>query len=97
MTSNRAKAPFHFESARALVVAGVVLVLAVLAAATAQSVRHEYQAEVAQILSASDRTALKLAARTTEVFDRVNQATLSSSTLPRTGRCPRWRRCAGPG
>ena len=71
-----------------LVQAGVLLVLGVLGFATVSTLRHEYRNEVAEIMSASDRTAHKLAARTTEVFDRVNQATLLVRYLKDKGALP---------
>ncbi len=59
--------------------AGVLLVgaalLLVLAFAVDLVLRNEYHREVDDVLNDSERTARKLAFRTTEVFDRVNQST----------------------
>ena len=64
------------RNAQSLVYASVLLMLGLLAFEVVRTLQHEYRSEVAVILSASDRTVQKLGARTTEVFDRVNQATL---------------------
>jgi hypothetical protein len=79
--------PF-LRNAQSLVYVSVLLVLGLLTFEAARSLRHEYQSEVSEILSASDRTAQKLAGRTTEVFDRVNQATLLVKYLKDKGDLP---------
>lgn len=78
----------RLRSARGLVCAGVALVLAVLALEATRTLRHEYRNELAGILATSDRTAHKLSVRTTEVFDRVNQATLLVKYLQDQGAPP---------
>ncbi len=62
--------------------------LALLAAAVALTLRSECQSEVSDIVSSSNRTAQKLAFRTGEVFDRVNQTTLLVKYLAEHGQLP---------
>lgn len=64
------------RNAQSLVYLSVLLMLGLLALEVVRTLRQEYRNEVGLILAASDRTVQKLGARTTEVFDRVNQATL---------------------
>lgn len=85
-----------------LFVGGAALLL-VLASAVTLTLRAEYNNEVGEILGSSERTAQKLATRTGEVFDRVNQTTLLIKLLggtpaialasgAETGWCARQRR-----
>lgn len=76
------------RSAQSVVLVGMLLMFGVLVFEVARMLRHEYRNEVAVILSAGDRTAQKLGARTTEVFDRVNQATLLVTYLSQKGTLP---------
>jgi GGDEF domain-containing protein len=78
----------NLRNAQGLVLASVLLALGILAFEAVRTLRHEYRSEVAEILSSSDRTAQKLAARTAEVFDRVNQTTLLVKYLNDKGALP---------
>ncbi len=53
-----------------------LLLLAILVAAVTMTLRVEYRSEVDEVLNSANRTALKLAGRTTEVLDRIDQTTL---------------------
>lgn len=75
----------RLRTAQALVVACVLLVIGIVALEAARTLRHEYRSRVDDVLAAGDRTAQKLAARTTEVFDGVNQATLLVKFLTEQG------------
>lgn len=77
-----------FRNTRLLVHASVFLVLGILGFEASRTLRVEYQSVVAEILSASERTAHKLAGRTTEVFDRVSQTTLLIKYLKDKGGLP---------
>jgi diguanylate cyclase (GGDEF)-like protein len=58
-----------------MVTFAAALVLVAVGLETVRTVRAEYVNEVDEVLSDSDRAAQKLAARTVEVMERVNQAT----------------------
>jgi diguanylate cyclase (GGDEF)-like protein/PAS domain S-box-containing protein len=68
----------------AVLVAGAVLLVALLATVH-YLLRAEYRNEVDAIIGDSERTAHKLAARTSEVFDRVNESTLLVKYLHERG------------
>lgn len=78
----------RLRTAQSLVLASILLALGMLAFGVVRTLQREYDIEVGEILSASDRTAHKLASRTTEVFDRVNQATLLVKYLKDKGALP---------
>lgn len=78
----------RLRTAQSFVLASVLLVLGLLTLEVVRTLRREYRSEVADILATSDRTAQKLAARTTEVFDRVNQTTLLVKYLKDKGALP---------
>ncbi len=63
-------------SLQAIVALAGVLLLGLLALAVGLTLRTEYHRAVDNVLNDSERTAQKLAFRTSEVFDRVNQSTL---------------------
>ena len=62
--------------------------LVLLAGVVTLTLHSEYQREVSEIVSDSSRTAQKLAFRTGEVFDRVDQTTLLVKYLTGRGQLP---------
>lgn len=66
----------HLHSAQTLVYIGGVVALSLIAGVTLFTLRSEYQRTASEVIASSERAAHQLAIRTTEVFDRVNQATL---------------------
>lgn len=75
MQSRLTKKLSNLRSARAIVAIAVLLVLTAVGLETARTLHNEYDNHVDEILASSERTAQKLAVRTTDVFDGVNQAT----------------------
>ncbi len=84
--------PTPFRHRLATLQAGVLLggvgLLIVLAITAYLSLQTTYQRAVDRVLSDADRTAQKLAFRTSEVFDRVNQSTLLITHLANAGEVP---------
>ena len=76
------------RNVQGLVIGSVLLALGAVTFEALRTIQHERRTEVAEILSAADGTAQKLADRTTEVFDRVNQATLLVKYLDEKGSLP---------
>ena len=71
---------------RTLLVAG--LLLGLLAGVTQRMLTLEYRAEVGLILAGAQRTAQKLASRTTQVLDEVDRTTLLIKVLHERGMLP---------
>ena len=63
------------STARGLVVLGIVTLLAIVTVEATRAVRDDHRSEVEKLLDGAERTAQKLSAQTTEVFDRADQTT----------------------
>jgi diguanylate cyclase (GGDEF)-like protein/PAS domain S-box-containing protein len=78
----------RLASLQAGVLLGAACLLGLLALAVTLTLRHEHHREIDSILQEGERTAQKLAFRTAEVFDRVNQSTLLVKHLSNARRLP---------
>ena len=77
VTSPTRSTPHRPLASLRMIVVGVgALLLGLLALAVVLTLRTEYDRAVDSVLNGSERTAQKLAFRTSEVFDRVSQSTL---------------------
>lgn len=83
--------PLHLRrlaSLQAGVMLGAACLLGLLALAVTLTLRHEHHQAIDKILQDGERTAQRLAFRTAEVFDRVNQSTLLVKHLSDARRLP---------